>query len=149
MNKEEMLLSIERAKHAHLEQMYKIDALTKGKKVKNPTPIGKMNCECGGWFYANEKLMKDILGLQLFERLDMYHEQWHTEYLHIYDIFFKNRNKGLFSKLIGSDKISEMDLDKAKLYYVELKETTDELLKVSNAAERRVAAVGDAKFLIS
>lgn len=146
MKKQEMLDSIENAKHVHLDQMYKIASLIKGKEVKNPTPIGKMNCACGTWFYSNTQLMQEILGMQLFERLDMYHERWHNEYSHIYNIFFKNEKKGFFLKLLGTSGVSDMDLDKAKLYYTELQETTEELMKVSDSALRRVSAIGESKF---
>lgn len=147
MEKEELINSIENAKIMHQEQMYKIESALKGKNIKNPTPLGKMNCECGVWFYTNAKLMQEILGMQLFERLDAYHEKWHNEYSKIYNLLFNTKNDGLFSKLIGKHTVSDMDLDKVKLYYLELKVTTQELLKISDSAKRRVAAMPKSKFL--
>ena len=146
MTKVEMVQAIENAKHVHLEQMDKIESEIAGKKVENPTALGKMDCECGIWFHAHEKEMKNICGLQLFERLDKSHEKWHIDYANIYNLFFKEEKKGLFSKIIGSHKISEMKLDKGKLYFSELQKDTDELLSASESALRRVSALSDSKF---
>jgi len=146
MTKVEMLEAIENAKHVHLEQMGKIKSEIAGKKVKNPTALGKMDCECGIWFHAHEKEMKSVCGLQLFERLDKSHEKWHIDYANIYNLFFKEEKKGLFSKIIGSSTSNEMKLDKAKLYFSELQKDTDELLAISESAVRRVSALSDSKF---
>lgn len=148
MTKTEMLDAIEHAKKTHLEQMYKIKKVMKGQEIENPTALSKKECECGVWFYTNEKIMKDILGAQLFERLDKHHEEWHKNYLHIYEIFFKEdtKKKGLISKIFGKDKIDSLTMDKAKLYFSELQNATDELLNASESAMRRVSALKDSKF---
>ena len=141
-----MLDAIENAKQIHVAQMDKIQSVIDGKKVDNPTALGKMDCECGVWFYSNEKRMKEILGAQLFDRLDQYHEKWHRDYVNIYDIYFKEEKKSFFSKFLGTNQPDEMMRDKAKLYYSELKKDTAELLKASESATRRVAALSDTKF---
>ena len=147
MRKDEMIAAINNAKEVHLEQMKKIKAEIAGKDIENPTPLGKMECECGLWFHANEKIMKDILGLQLFERLDRNHEQWHKDYENIYNLFFKEeKKKGFLSKIMTSSKKNMLKIDKAKLYYSELKKDTEELLNTSDIALRRVAALNESKF---
>ena len=146
MTKAEMLRAIENAKHIHLEQMDKIKLEISGKEVRNPTALGKMDCECGIWFYGHEKEMKSVCGLQLFERLDKSHEQWHIDYANIYNLFFKEERKGLFSKIIGFGRRNEMQLDKAKLYFSELQKDTEELLAISDSAIRRVSALSETKF---
>ena len=148
MTKSEMLDAIDRAKKTHLEQMDKIRSAINGHKVENPTALSKMECEYGVWFYGNEAQIKEILGAQLFDRLDIHHENWHKEYLNLYNIFFKEEEKkvGLFAKIFKRDEIDTLVLDKAKLYFVELQKTTDELLKVIESASRRVAALSDTKF---
>lgn len=91
--------------------------------------------------------MKDILGSQLFNRLDKHHEAWHQEYLNIYNIFFKEDKKtGIFSKIFGIGKVDTLTLDKANAYFVELQHATEELLKASESATRRVSALQDSKF---
>ncbi len=142
-----MLNAIESAKLVHMQQMQKIESEIAGKKIDNPTALGKMECPCGIWFYSNEAVMKEVLGLQLFERLDEKHEQWHKDYASIYNIFFKKeKKKGLFSKIIGSSSSDSMKIDKAKLYYNELKKDTQELLHVAESAQRRITALNDSKF---
>jgi hypothetical protein len=146
MTKSDMLKAIEAAEATHLEQMKKITAAISGQKVENPTALGKMECECGVWFYSNERIMKQILSPQLFDRLDLAHENWHQEYAHLYAIFFKDSQKGGFLSKIIKRKIPKELYDKAKYYYKELQLATDELLHVTVSAKRRVMALPDAKF---
>jgi len=146
MNKADTLKALENAKKLHITQMGKIEVLLGGQMVDNPTAIGKMECECGKLFYGNKETMLPILGAQLYERLDKLHEKWHIDYAKIYNIFFKKEEKGFFSKLLGSNKVNPLELDKAKLYYAELNETTKQLLNVADAATRRVGALNEAKF---
>jgi len=147
MNKSQMLEAIEKAKAKHLEQMQKIEDVIAGKSVKDPTPLSKTECDCGVWFYSHETEMKNILGAQLFERLDKHHENWHKEYLDIYNIFFKEEKKvGFFSKVLGKNKPDPLLIDKAKLYFTELEKSTEELLKASDSALRRVSALKEEKF---
>ena len=146
MNKQRMLDDLENAKKIHLQQMQKIADVLEGKQVEHPTALGKMECECGVWFYSNQERMINILGAQLFHRLDDAHEAWHRDYVNIYNIFFKEKKTGLFSKLLGTNKVDAMTLDKAKLYYSELKKDTDELFHAADAAIRRVSALSSSKF---
>ncbi|MDQ7042227.1 MAG: CZB domain-containing protein [Sulfurimonas sp.] len=146
MTKEEMVKSIEHAKEMHLEQMLKIEFEIDGKIVEKRPALGKMDCECGIWFHSHEKEMKTILGMQFFERLDKYHEEWHRSYANIYKMFEENEKKSLFSKLLGSSESEAMQRDKEKLYYSELQTDTQELLKAADAAIRRVSALKEDKF---
>jgi hypothetical protein len=146
MTKSDVLNLIESAEDVHLEQMQKIIAAISGETVENPTALGKMECECGVWFYANERMMKKILSPQLFERLDKAHERWHQEYVYIHELFFKEeKKKGFLSKIIKR-KVSKELYDKAKYYYEELQCATDDLLQASLSAKRRIQALPDAKF---
>jgi len=146
MKKEAMIQAIENAKQIHMSQMMKVESELAGKRVKNPTPLGKMECECGIWFYAHEKEMKEILGMQFFERLDKNHEQWHVSYANIYKLFFEDEKKGLFSKVFGSAESESMKMDRAKVYYSELQKDTNELIKSADASIRRVLALQESKF---
>ncbi|MEA1983671.1 MAG: CZB domain-containing protein [Campylobacterota bacterium] len=145
MTKLEMTEAIEKAKAVHLAQMDKIKSEMLGKTVSNPTAPGKTECEYGVWFYGNEEIMKNILGLQLFEHLERDHAQWHQDYHSIHKLFFKEEKKGLFSKILGK-KHDEMTLDKAKLYYSELEKDTKALLLTIESALRRVSALSESKF---
>lgn len=145
MTKSEMIAAIENAKEVHLTQMNKIKSEIAGKNIENPTALGKMECECGVWFYEHEKEMKSVLGLQLFEHLDRDHEQWHLDYANIYNLFFKEKKRGLLSKVLGL-KHDQMTLDRAKIYYRELESDTKALLATADSALRRVHALHESKF---
>ena len=148
MNKEETIVSIQKARSVHEEQMAKIAALISGQSIQDPTALSQRECLFGQWFYGNEEHLKRILGMQFFTKLESQHSAWHMQYHKIYVIFFNNQNKkqGLFSKIVGADKISPLEIDKAKLYYAELKTHTQELLTTMMACERRIAALSDTKF---
>ena len=146
MTKEEMLDAMENAKNVHLNQMQKVNDEIKGKKIENPTALGKMDCECGIWFHNNEKRVIEICGLQLFERLDASHEKWHSDYADIYKLFYLEEKKGIFSKIKETLSSNQMKIDKAKLYYSELKKDTKELLSIADSATRRISALSKSKF---
>ena len=146
MTKAQTLESVKKAREAHLLQMDKIEAVIEGKKIENPTAVSKKECDFGHWIYDESNNVKGLIGIQFYEKLDAKHEQWHMEYFKIYNIFFKEKKKGLFSKLLGRNSVDPLELDKAKLYYSELKATTEELLKVLGSAERRLEALSESKF---
>ena len=147
MNKSQMLLAIESAKKIHLEQMDKIQSALNEKEVEHPTPLNKMQCDCGVWFYENEAILKDILGAQLFERLEKHHDDWHREYEKIYAVLFQQDNaQGFFAKLLQSKTKDSLVLDKARVYFCDLQKKSEILLHVSESAIRRVAALSESKF---
>jgi len=147
MTKTETQEAIKQAKEAHELQMQKIEAAINGKEIDNPTAINKTECDFGKWLYDDKNKMKEIIGSQFFTTLDIEHEKWHKEYTKIYHILFRDTpKKGLFSRMLGKNSIEPMELDKVKLYYVDLQETTTRLLKVLASSERRVAALPESKF---
>lgn len=147
MTKQDMIQAIEQARQTHEEQMEKVRVIVKGEDVEEPTPLGKMECACGVWFYTNKEMMIKILGHQLFERLDTLHEKWHVDYSRIYEIYVEHqkRKEGVIGKLFFQN-LSHKQREKLTLYYRELKEDTKELLNVTDTALRRVSALQDAKF---
>ena len=146
MDKNQTIEAIQNARKAHLSQMDKIVAVMDGNHVEHPTALNKTQCEFGKWLYADENHLESILGALFFNNLETAHTKWHMEYLRIFDIFFKNQKKGLFSKILGSSKVDPMEIDKAKLYYAELTATTADLLKILGSCERRVNAMNESKF---
>ena len=146
MDKEKTLEAIQKARAAHESQMAKIEALIDGKEVDNPTAVAKTKCEFGKWLYDEDNKVQKVLGAQFYQTIETVHEQWHIEYMRIFEIFFKDKKKGFFSKIVGSDKVNDMEIDKAKLYYSELLKTTDDLLKILASSERRITALSDSKF---
>ena len=146
MNKEETIDALQRAREAHLEQMDKIASLIEGKDVDNFTPVSKMKCQFGQWLYGDTQRMKSILGVQFYENLDTTHEAWHMQYAKIHAIFANGKKEGLFSKIFATHKIDPLDLERAKVYYKDLEQTTKDLLRLLDANQRRVQALSPSKF---
>jgi len=146
MNKEKTVEAIINARKAHESQMKKIVSLLNGKKVENPTAVSKTECDFGKWLYEDNNRLKEILGTLFYTNLETLHAKWHIEYTRLFEIFFKSQKKGFFSKAFGSKKVDDMELDKAKLYYSELEETTTQLLNAINSSQRRIEALNESKF---
>ncbi|MBD3797650.1 MAG: CZB domain-containing protein [Campylobacterales bacterium] len=147
MTKSDMLQAIKSAREIHKKQMDKIQNIIKGNYIDDPTALGKMECECGQWFYGNKDLMTKILGHQLFERLDAIHETWHKDYSRVYAIYQEQQKKqnGFLGKIFNSN-YSALEYDKLKLYYKELSAVTDQLLTQTDVAIRRISALPESKF---
>jgi len=146
MNRDETLEAILKARLSHESQMAKIKSVIEGDEVKNPTAVAKTKCEFGKWLYDEDNKVQKILGAQFYNNIETLHSKWHIEYIRRFEIFFKNKKSGLFAKIMGTDKIDEMELDKAKLYHTELLQTTSDLLRALDVSQRRVSALGDSKF---
>jgi hypothetical protein len=147
MDKAQSLEAIKNARKAHELQMKKIVALINGEAVENPTAVNKTQCDFGKWFYADNGRLPKLLGALFYNELEVMHARWHSEYVRIFEIFFQNKKQGFFSKMIGTSKVSDMDLDRAKLYYSELEATTTELLKALAVSERRLGALNESLFI--
>lgn len=145
MNKQQTLESIQKAIASHEMQMEKISMAIDGQVINNPTALDKKECLLGVWLYDDDNHLRDILGSMFYDKIELYHTKWHDEYLNLHGLLFKEEEKGFFAKLV-TPKMNEMDLDKAKLYYSEILETTDELLKILGASERRIEALQETKF---
>lgn len=146
MKKNETLKAILSAKRAHLDRMNRIKTRLKGESEEELTMISKKECGFGAWFYSDDRL-KSMLGTQFYGNLESIHLKWHLEYRKLYELFYENTNKkGLFSKLMGKQKVSQMVLDKANLYYSDLEMTTNELVKAIDASYRRLNALNESYF---
>lgn len=147
MNKRETLNAIEDAREAHIEQLEKVKLLIQGMHVKNLTPISKMKCQFGHWLYGDAQKMKDILGVQFYEDLDIIHEAWHLVYAKIYAIYIGEEKEGVFSRLFRKHKVvSAIEREKANLHFKDLEHATKDLLRVLDASQRRVQALNESKF---
>ena len=146
MTKQQTLESIQTARKNHEVQMQKINALVSGKTIVDPTSVSKRECAFGKWLYEDEKYLREILGAQFYETIEQLHGKWHEQYYKIYEIFFTKPKAGLLSKVLKLNKVSMLEQDKAKLYYAELQQNTQELLNMMSVSERRVMALQDSKF---
>ncbi len=151
MNKVQTLELMQDMKKSHESQMHKIELLLSGKDMQELVSKAKTECYFGKILYLNEEDLKNIVGTLFFEKLERIHARWHLEYYNIYKIFEEvvkanKEKKGFLSKIIGTKKVSEMDFDKAKLYYSELKIITKELISILEMCTRRINALSESKF---
>jgi hypothetical protein len=146
MDKNQTLEAMAAAKKSHETQMAKIEAALDGESVDNPTEVAKTMCKFGKWLYTPENHMEEVLGKLFYDKLETAHAQWHMEYAKVFNIFYKDKKKGFFANLLGANKVDDLELDKAKMYFIELQETTKELLHIFASCERRVSAMSEAKF---
>lgn len=147
MDKELVLLSVEKAKKSHLAQVDKIDYLVRGITLKTiPTPLEKRDCLFGEWLYANEKLLRTLIQNELFEEIERLHGYWHEEYFRIHQIFYPPQ-QGLLSKIIGKNhKASDQARDRAKAYFSDMSDLTQKLIKKIDLLEKRLRAMPSSKF---
>ena len=141
--KNDYLTYIDTTKKELEKNLLQVELVLDGAKEENLHLENKHECYFGKWLYAHEDV-KDYIGFQQFEKLDLLHTQWHTHYAKIYQIFMPEK-KGLFSKLL-SKKHSQLEIDKAKAYYDDLKIITDEIIKLLEIAKRRINALSESKF---
>ena len=146
MHKKKALEDISQAKNALVVQMGKMEDLLNGMDVPNPIAAAKEKCEFGKWLYSYDNHIHDILGDQFYTRLELLHKKWFVDYMKIFDMFVHEDEKTFLSKLLNGGNISSLDLDKAKLYFIELQETTQELLQSLEKSERRLNALNKSKF---
>lgn len=146
MKKAVVLRELENTKRVHIEQMEKIELLLEGYFITEPTELAKTDCEFGRLFYGNKDDFLPLIGAQFFHKIDLLHEKWHNEYANVYEIFYKVRDQGIFSKLRGTHKIKQVEYDKANMYYSRLNKTTTQLLRMLDISIRRVSSLNDSKF---
>lgn len=146
MNKEKTIEGIVKAKRVHEIQMKKIKTLVSGVWINNPTAAAKTECDFGKWLYDENNHIRELLGDLFYTNIETLHSRWHMEYARIYDMFYKKKRSGFLGNIFGSNKATEMELDKAKLYCSELEITTSELLKAIDVSQRRLKALPESKF---
>lgn len=146
MNKEIAIEAIVNAKKAHESRMQKIETIIEDGVFVTFPVVTKAECAFGGWLYDVENNLQSILGSLFYNNLDELHTKWFSEYLRIFNIFQTQKKKGFLSKVLKKHVVDDLEIDKAKLYYVELKETSEELLKALGSSERRTRALPESKF---
>ena len=147
MTKKQILHAIEHAYEYHTEQMEKVTLLMEGKKVKNPTPRMKGECEFGKWLYGDASRIKKLLGIQFYNEMEIIHEFWHIQYEKIYNIYYNDTEDGLLTKLFGNRRrLSEEEREEVREYYKELSRATDDLLDALSASKRRIIALKEYIF---
>jgi len=147
MTKLDTLEAIDKAKNSHIKQMEKIEAVLNGASVENPTTVSKMKCDFGQWLYGEDReMLEHILGTLFYNELDEAHEDWHKGYAKIHALIFHEQPKGFFTKLFNN-KVDPLNIDKAKIYFMELEQVTKKLLGILEKSKRRMSALNESKFI--
>ncbi len=147
MMKKQVLRAIEHAYEYHVEQMEKVTLLIEGKKVKNPTPRMKNECEFGQWLYGDASRIKTLLGIHFYTSMELIHEYWHMQYEKLYDIYYDEAERGVFAKLFANRrKLDPQEYAEAKKCYEELQKATDDLLEALTSSKRRILALKEYIF---
>ena len=123
--------------------MKNIELALNGIETKYYKPLSKYECAFGQWLYSDEKV-KMLMGVQLYEKIESYHAQWHNIYAKVYRILVP-KEEGLLGKLF-KHKPSPLEIDKAKAYYDDLGQITETILHHLESAERRIQALPESKF---
>lgn len=145
MNKKTAIKSLQDVRKYHEYEMKRLSMILDSKEVGAFELNSKKECNFGQWFYSEDNHLKEIIGLQFYENLELLHCSWYSQYHKIYMLLFSDKNSGFFSKLIASSEKS-MNLDKAKSYYHDLKIISDKLIKSLCSCERRLTALNESKF---
>ena len=149
MIKEDILKKLKSARQSHKYQIQKIKFLVEGIALKeDPTPVSYRSCGFGSWIYGDEEMLRKLIGAGTFEQIEQLHIDWHAEYQKIYQIYYGEAKKGLFSKLLGGGKpkADSLHQDKAKAYYNDLQKMTYELLNQLTLLEKRLSNMSDRQF---
>lgn len=130
MEKNEALKEMENAIEAHEEQLKTSRLMAYGMSVdEEAAALDEKKCLFGRWLYRNKSWLKRFFGASTIEEIEKLHVLWHSENRKIYEIYTHKKGGGFFGKLLGKKRFEEGDLDRAKAYYAELKNITEELLK--------------------
>ena len=103
------------------------------------------NCSYIQWFLSEEETtLKQRIGLQPMEKLELIHKEWHSTYNKIIEIFYPKK-KSFFKKLIHTSP-NMQELDKAKSYLFDLQNITHNLEETVTSIKRRINALSESKF---
>ncbi len=142
-NKAQYLHSFQEIQKQHKGQLLQIEFLL-NKNSSTETIDKKDNfCTFNTWALNNPALEK-LLGVQMYKKLITTHTQWHTYYKKILQILFEE-NTSTFRKLFSS-KPSAQAIDRAKAYFDDLQQATNELEHIVVVCERRLNALNESKF---
>lgn len=141
MTRAEILQEITRAKIAHKRWVKRADHLISGLPVeKEFIPLAASSCGFGKWLYGQGISLKEIdIARYIIEEIEMHHNDVHEIYSEIYKIFFIiPESKSFLSKVFtfNSKTVSVKGKKQAKLYFDQLKQSSEELLKLLDKLEQ-------------
>ena len=148
MEKESIIEHLRNAKMAHLKWVQRAKSLISNIPIKEEAiPLDYTECAFGKWFYTEAQELALMPGMDCIKLIEEKHTELHNIYFKIFKIYFSDTNRSFFSKMLNlRKKVSTAEQDIAQEYYVELEETSKELLGYIERLERRVSALSDTFF---
>jgi hypothetical protein len=146
MKKNQIIEAMDNAKSAHQQQMDNAKALLKWGDLDKMTAIKKSNCRFSAWLNGANFDVKKVLGEQFYIRVDMEQDEWHRDYIELYQIFSQRQKQGFIAKIFKNDDLSPIELKMAQFYNERLKTASSKLLNAIESAKRRVYAMPESRF---
>ena len=129
MEKERVIQAIESAIRSHEDRLKASRLMVFGMQFDEEEGGGsETSCEFGSWLYGHYEWLSGFFGARQISEIEKLHKLWHEENRKIHAIYASKKGKGFLGKLLGSGKVTEGDMDKAKAYYAELKIISEQLL---------------------
>ena len=148
MNKEETLTQLSAAKKAHIKWVNRAKSLVEGIPVeKDAIPVDSTECQFGQWFYGEGQKLNALPSMDCMGKIETLHFTLHDNYLKIFKLYFGEPNRSFFSKLFNmKPKISDLDKEIARDYYMKLEDVSKQLLEEISKPERRLYATTAQSF---
>ena len=147
MGKNDCLNELENVKSRLFEQLNSIKyAINSGRHQDNIAPLSSENCAFCQMMQDNVEFRSSNMGVTLFNELENLHPSLHDEYNKTVDLLATPQSQGVVSKLIRSNKISALDIEKIKSYYDDTTQTSDKILIMLEKIIRRVQALNESRW---
>jgi hypothetical protein len=143
MNKLEAIKEISEAKANHEIQMDKLERLFDGDVIHHPTPVDKTQCDFGKWLYGSKEKIKGVLGEELYEELDIYHDKWHRDYDEIHEAFYNKPKKNILYKVLHLDGMDPVTEKMTEFYHNEVRIDSLKLIDAIDASMAKVLSLPD------
>lgn len=148
MDRNDILEHIKGARRAHQKWVESANAIVCDLAADtNDTPVDHTKCNFGRWFYSEGIKLAKLDKLDYIDQIDKKHQQLHTEYKKIYNIYFAQDNRSFFGKLFNTKPIIFYDdKQRAKRSCQELREISEELLNLLELLEKHIALLPRAEL---
>ena len=140
MTRSDILQETNKAKIAHKRWVKRADHLISGLPVdKEFIPLEATSCGFGKWLYGQGTELRTLEATRyIVDEIEHHHDDLHDMYGEIYKLYFVvPENKSFLSKVLtfNSKKVTEKDKEKAKSYFRQLQQSSEELLALIDKLE--------------
>ncbi len=147
MSKNDCLSELESIKSKLYEQLNSIKyAINDENHTAAIKKLDENNCALCKMMKENVKFRSSNMGASLFSELKLLHTNLHDDYNKAIEILRTPSKKGLVSKLINSNKINNLELERLKSYYDDLGITVDATINMLEKIMRRVHALNESRW---